>query len=81
MLTKVEMETCVKNAVKASVKEELGPYKIPKEQHWKDHSWVKATRKTTGLIWKVFITTSAITFIGLIYKMIALGLREHFKKG
>ena len=49
------VENSVKCAVNNAINKELGQYKVPKEQHYQDHLWLKDFRdiidsiKTTAL--------------------------------
>jgi len=64
---KTEFRLEIRADIKEAVHENLGAYKIPKEQHYIDHEWIRGLRAwqdtTTSTIWK---TTLAIVMGGLV---------------
>lgn len=73
----------VKQAVRDSIKEELGSYKMPKEQHYEDHRWVAQQRE-----WQIEIKKWSVKSLiglmitamgGLIYLGFVLFGRINFK--
>ena len=71
----------IREDIRIAVHENLGAYKIPKEQHYIDHEWIKGLREwqdtTTSTIWK---TALAIIMSGvatlLVYGFILWGKKN-----
>lgn len=64
--------------IKEAVHDELGEYKIPKEQHYIDHVWLKDWRdwqdKTKSTIWKSVIGIGiGVICILLLYGFVFFG--------
>jgi len=43
-LEETELEAVIGRAVKGAIEKELGAYKVPKEQHYKDHLFLSDLR-------------------------------------
>lgn len=73
---KEELESVVKVAVKASIKEELGEYKVPKEQHFLDHRWLNdwrewqdSVKSTTmkGIVGLIILAVGTLMLYGFLF--------------
>lgn len=67
--------------IKDAVHDELGEYKVPKEQHYQDHLWLKGLRdfsdKTTSTFWRTIIMTITGGIVTLIvYGFIFFGKKQ-----
>ena len=71
----------IRTDIKEAVHENLGAYKIPKEQHYNDHEWIKGLRAwqdtTTSTLWKTVlaIVTGGIATL-LVYGFILWGKKH-----
>ena len=76
-----EFKQEIREGIRIAVHENLGAYKIPKEQHYIDHEWIKGLREwqdtTTSTLWKTVITiiTGGLTTL-LVYGFILWGKKH-----
>jgi len=73
MEIKVEAEQIIR-AVRSSIKEELGAYKMPKEQHYVDHVWIKEQRDWQAKIRSWSIASVISVIVSAVAYIIYLGL-------
>lgn len=60
-------------SVKEAVQSELGAYKVPKEQHYKDHEWLLDLREFTSNVKSTAVRTIVGLFISGLFGIIILG--------
>ena len=76
-----EIKQIINEAVAAAVKNELGDYKIPKEDHYKQHLFLadlmKFANKTRSMVWG-FVVRAAVTgiIVLIVFGFIFWGHRE-----
>ena len=58
------VSSAVSTAVAVAVEKELGQYKVPKEQHYQDHMWIKEVMEWTDTI-KNSVVKSAVNIMVL----------------
>lgn len=64
----------IKEAIKDAIKEELGTYKMPKEQHYIDHIWISDQREWQVKIRNWSVKTIIGTIITAVVYLIYVGL-------
>ena len=68
-MSEEELENLISRTVKVSIEAELGQYKVPKEQHYKDHIFLTELREWIDDIkssfWKSLVT-SVVTALLLL---------------
>lgn len=67
-MTSAEMEE-----IRAIIKAELGPYKVNKEQHYLDHTFLKEFRKWYDNINSTFWKSIVISIVGFLFGIMLLG--------
>ncbi len=70
---KPEELEAIQEAVSKSIEKELGQYKVPKEQHYQDHIWIKDVRDWAETIQNSAIKTIVTSVIGGIFVLLILG--------
>ena len=67
---KEELRAAIREDIRDAVHENLGAYKIPKEQHYHDHEWIRGFREwqetTTSAFWRTIITVATGGLITLL---------------
>lgn len=70
---RVVITQAVAQAVKSAVQVELGAYKVPKEQHYRDHEWVNELRKWHGTIKNTAISSVVKLVIAALGALVIYG--------
>ncbi len=73
---RLEFQQEIRQDIKSAIETELGAYKIPKEQHYQDHLWLKDWRdwqnNIKNSVWKSIVgiaimAISALLLYGFIF--------------
>jgi hypothetical protein len=75
-----DLATVIKEAVKSAVHDELGAYKVPKEQHYQDHYFLQGLREWIGDVRQGTVKAFVYSVIVGLATLIVLGFQEYFKK-
>ncbi|MBI5599212.1 MAG: hypothetical protein HY890_05675 [Deltaproteobacteria bacterium] len=70
---KEEIRATIAEAVAAAVHAELGEYKIPKEQHYLDHNWLKEWREWQGQVRNSVIKSVVTLVLGAVAALLFYG--------
>ena len=78
-ITKI-IEKAVDKAVKEAVHNELGQYKVPKEQHYNDHIWLESMRKWQENVKSQITKTVIGILISALFALLVYGFILFGKK-
>lgn len=73
MAEEKDIESIINTAVKAAITAELGQYKVPKEQHYKDHLFLTEFREWTTNLKSSFWKSLVATIVPALLLLLVLG--------
>lgn len=77
------IEKMVQASIEKSIEEQLGSYKVAKEQHYQDHLWLSEWREWQENIRSTFWRSVVKYGMGVIFSLLLLGFifwgKAHFK--